>query len=230
MSASSSDRAAAAKILKDALTEVLERRPANPIEYIRDSLRNSIRFQGAIPIIQAFNRISSSHWTSEEFQLQLPGAFDMMKSLRKDSGQDPSLDLLIFKDFLKLFLREKSGIKNELIDLVASWAEYEPTVSFEVFSMACLVFSLMDDYFQKVAILFKIKAEGGVLPLNLLQDTFKSVARIDVDVLNDPKDGLRSYLSNKLFEHPTSNNEQQQKFISPKELEVMIEKRIALLS
>ncbi|KAJ3027503.1 UNVERIFIED_CONTAM: hypothetical protein HDU68_003691 [Siphonaria sp. JEL0065] len=85
----------------------------------------------------------------------------------------------------------------------------------------------MEEYTKKVAVLFKLKAQGGLLPLRLLQEAFIEVANLDATVLHDGKDGVRLHLAESLFEQSTNKNEQQQqKFISPKEFDVLIEKKL----
>ncbi|KAJ3298961.1 hypothetical protein HDU79_003287 [Rhizoclosmatium sp. JEL0117] len=215
------------KILREVLTEILDRRPADPIDFIREHLRNSIRFPGSMPIIQAYNGIILFHWTTPEYQAKLAGAYDLLKT-KKDANSDPVVESVQFCELMKLFLRDQSNIQSNLSVLILSWLEYETTVPFDVFCMGIMLFSLMEEYVKQVAVLYKLKAQTGLLPVNLLQETFKDIAKLNMEVMHDKKDGLRLYLSEKLFLSETV--EPIPKFITQKEFEILIERQLCVVA
>ncbi|KAI8622151.1 hypothetical protein BC830DRAFT_1091086 [Chytriomyces sp. MP71] len=222
---SSPDKNGTTRILKNLLLAVLEQRPGDPIVFMRDHLKSTIKFQSKLPIIQAYHHAKTHSWYTIEFWEHLALAYNALKSNKSDRG----IDIASFAEYLRMFLMDFEGIQTRLLKLCLSWMEHETIASFEIFAMASLTFCIFEDFMNHVVVLFKFKAHGGQLPYNILHDAFVHTSRLNEDIIGDPREGVRLHLAKNLFDLEISSEQKPLKFVSMKDFEMGLEKGLGLM-
>ncbi|KAI8833970.1 hypothetical protein BJ741DRAFT_709916 [Chytriomyces cf. hyalinus JEL632] len=135
-----------------------------------------------------------------------------------------------FRDYLQFYLQDYKGIQTSLIQVAVSWLDFEETVSFDTFAMANVIFSIFDEYMRHVIVLYKFKAQKGLVPLSTLRQIFFEVAHLDEDVIGDEKDGVRSHLLQTLFNNSNPSEQKMLRFLTKKEFEAAMEAGLAALT
>ncbi|KAJ3249910.1 hypothetical protein HDU77_007277 [Chytriomyces hyalinus] len=213
-------------MLRDVLADVLERKPDDPILFIREYLQNAVTYQTSFSTIQAFNHATAYPWNSLKYWERLVVSFDLLKS--KKPPQHVHVDR--FRDYLQFYLQDYKGIQTSLIQVAVSWLDFEETVSFDTFAMANVIFSIFDEYMRHVIVLYKFKAQNGLVPLSTLRQIFFEVAHLDEDVIGDEKDGVRSHLLQTLFNNSNPSEQKMLRFLTKKEFEAAMEAGLAALT